>query len=216
MSDPLFTTTSTDAMTNARISRVEGAIPYIRKATQVYSSSSVKAPSSAAVNPQMASSTASGKINPSSGIQTVGSAYPPVISGNFGFTSTANSITIYWDGTNGSNILSLKRADGSNFTVPQGSLMINGLVAGTQYGFMPYSKITSQGNLSFVAGDAGNPQFAFSPAAPASMIASANQNQQMAVNEAVTNSFIYYTTGSGAGLGSAGVPTAYPGGDNRP
>lgn len=219
MSDPLFTTSSNQAMLNARLNRVEGAIPYIRSARQVFSSSSVKAPASSAVNPVLNSTLASGTIVPNTGIQAVGNAFPFVIQGKFGFSATPTSITLYWDGTNGSKIFAIKRTDGTNFTIPAGNLLISGLFPLTQYGFLPYNKITSPTQLSFSIGDAGNPQFAFSPSASPDLIAAANQNQSNAGNESVTNSFIYFTTpssGTDAGQGTPGLLPAYPGGDNRP
>lgn len=206
-------------MLNARLNRVEGAIPYIRGARQVFSGSAVKAPSSSGVNPIANSSSASGTISPTSGLQAVGNVFPPVVQGQFGFSATPSSITLYWDGTNGSQVFAIKRADGSNYTVPGGSMTITGLSPLTQYGFLPYNKLSSQTQLSFSLGDAGMPQFAFSPSASPPLIAQANQNQSMAVNESVTNSFIYFSTpssGINAGAGTPGIPTAYPGGNNRP
>lgn len=217
--DLLFQVRPEDSMINARISRVEGAIPYIRRANQVFSSSSVKAPASGGVNQVTNSSLASGTIIPNSGIQAVGNAFTFVIQGAFGFSATPGSITVFWDGTNGSQIFAIKRADGTSFTIPVGSLTVAGLQPSTQYGFLPYNKLTSQTQLSFCIGDAGTPQFAFSPSASPALIAAANQNQSNAGNESVTNSFIYFSTpasGSDTGAGVPGIPTAYPGGDNRP
>jgi hypothetical protein len=162
---------------------------------------------------------ASGTIIPNSGIQAVGNAFTFVIQGFFGFSATPNSITVFWDGTHGSQIFAIKRADGTSFTIPVGSLTVSGLLPLTQYGFLPYNKLTSQTQLSFCIGDAGTPQFAFSPLASPELIAAANQNQSNAGNESVTNSFIYFSTpasGSDTGAGVPGIPTAYPGGDNRP
>jgi hypothetical protein len=217
--DSLFTVDSSSAPLNARLSRVEGAVPYLRRATQVYSSSSVKAPSSNSVNPVQHPSAGSGQISPTAGITAVGSAYPPVISGNFGFVGNANSITVYWDGTNGSILISLKRADGSNYTIPPSSLTVTGLSPSTTYGFLPFNNLTSQQHLSFTVGDIGFPQFAFSPSASPALIAVANQTQQMASNEAVTTSFIYFATpasGTSSGQGLPGTISAYPGRNTPP
>lgn len=218
LSDSMFTTASSDAMTNARLNRVEGAIPYIRRANQVYSSSAVKAPSQNAVNPVMKSA-GDRLINPNSGLQAVGNTSPFVMQGKFNFTATPTSITLFWDGTNGSQIFVIKRADGTSFTIPGGSLLISGLTPLTTYGFLPYNCITSQNNLSFSMGDAGNPQFAFSPSAPATLISLANQNQQAAVNEAITTGFIYFATtagGTATGSGAAGDPSPYTGQNEIP
>lgn len=218
MSDKLFTTSSSDAMLNSRLNRVEGAVPFIRRANQVYSASAVKAPSQNAVNPVMKSA-GDRLINPNSGLQAVGNTSPFVMQGRFNFTATANSITLFWDGTNGSQIFVIKRADGTSFTVPAGTMLITGLSPLTTYGFLPYNCITSQNNLSFSMGDSGNPQFAFSPSAPATLIALANQNQQAAVNEAITTGFIYFSTSAGSvttGSGVAGDPSPYTGQNDVP
>lgn len=212
MSDSMFTTKSSDAMLNARLNRVEGAVPYIRHATQVFSNSKIKAPSSGSVEVTSSGNQASGQINPYSGISAVGNAFPFVVQGNFGFTAGANSITLYWDGTNGSQIFVIKRTDGTSFTVPGGSMAVGGLQPATFYGFLPYNKTTSENNLSFSLGDSGNPMFAFSPTADPALIAAANQNQKMASNEAVTSGFVYYQTtagGASAGQGNPGVLAPY-------
>jgi hypothetical protein len=66
--------------------------------------------------------------------------------------------------------------------------------------------------LSFCTGDTGTPRFAFSPLASDELKATQNQNQNLASNEAVTQSFIYYTTaktGAIQGDGSPGVIAPY-------
>src|SRR4051812_8570051 len=47
----------------------------------------------------------------------------------FAYVSTDTSITWYWDGTNGSKVIVIHRADGSNFTVPTtgSGLTVSGL-----------------------------------------------------------------------------------------
>ena len=218
MSDKLFTQPDDASMTTSRLKRVEGAIPYIRRANQVYSGAAIKAPSQSAVNP-VTKSAGDRLINPNSGLQAVGNTSPFVMQGKFNFLGTSNSITLFWDGTNGSQIFVIKRADGSSFTVPSGSLFIGGLTPNTTYGFLPYNKITAQDHLSFSVGDAGTPQFAFSPAASETLISQANQNQKQAVNEAITTGFIYFTTpaaGSSTGSGDAGDPSPYTGQNQIP
>lgn len=218
--DPLFSMQTTDqaAMMNSRLNRVEGAIPYIRRSNQVYSGSAVKAPSQNAVNP-VVKAAGDRLINPNTGLQAVGNTSPFVIQGKFNFTSTPDSIMLFWDGTNGSQIFVIKRADGTSFTVPQGTLVISGLQAATIYGFLPYNKITASDALSFSVGDAGTPRFAFSPSASAQLISAANQNQKAAVNEAITTGFIYFSTsgtGSSSGSGTAGDPSPYTGQNEIP
>lgn len=212
MSDSLFITKPANAMMNARLNRVEGAVPYIRRTSQVFSNSKVKAPSQGSVEIVASGNQASGQINPYSGISAVGNAFPFVIQGRLGATTTANSITLYWDGTNNSQIFVIKRTDGTSFTVSSGSMTISGLQPSTFYGFLPYNKTTNQDNLSFSLGDSGSPMFAFSPTADPALIATANQNQKMASSEAVTSGFVYFQTtaaGTAAVLGNPGVLAPY-------
>lgn len=212
MPDSIFQVKTGQAMMNARLNRVEGSIPYIRRATQVYSTSKVKAPSQGSVESTASNIQYSGQIKPAVGIVAVGNAFPFTIQGNFGFTATANSITLYWDGTNGSKIFVIKRTDGTSFTVPSGSMTVTGLQPSMVYGFLPYNKTTSQANLSFTVGDAGTPMFAFSPAAPPEFIAAANQNQDMSDNESITQNLIYYSTvaaGTSNGQGDPGQISPY-------
>src|SRR5216683_687699 len=64
---------------------------------------------------------------------------PPAgnISG-FAYTSTDHSITWYWDGTNGSHVIVVIRADGKRFTIPTAGsgLTVSGLSASTTYNFL--------------------------------------------------------------------------------
>jgi hypothetical protein len=88
------------------------------------------------------------------------------VSGNtsgFAYTSTDSSITWYWDGTNGSHVIVIHRADGSHFTVPTGGspLTISGLSASTTYYFLPFWDVRNTCNIGWVPGTAGTPQIAF-------------------------------------------------------
>src|SRR6185312_8192669 len=58
------------------------------------------------------------KIPLTSGVSTKGSISPAGVSGKFAFTATSTSITVYWDGTNGSELLSILRADKTVVQVP--------------------------------------------------------------------------------------------------
>lgn len=207
MSDSMFTAKNTaSAMLNARLNRVEGAIPYIRHANQVYTGSKVLSPAQNAVNVTGSGVSASGLVNPSTGLIAVGNAFPFTVQGNFGFTSTPNSITLYWDGTNGSKIFVIKRVDGTSLTIPSGSLLVSGLSPMTQYGFLPYNKTTTDANMSFTVGDSGSPMFSFSPSASPQFIAQATQNQDMADNESFTQNLIYYSTTAASVSSGQGAP----------
>lgn len=74
--------------------------------------------------------------SPKGDISALG-AVPPTLNGNFGWTTTTTSITIYWDGTHSSSTFILLRMDGTQVSSP-GSVIITGLTANTAYYFYPY------------------------------------------------------------------------------
>jgi hypothetical protein len=69
----------------------------------------------------------------------------PIVSGAFAYTSTTNSITWFWDGTNGSSILTLTWPDKSVTQVPPSSQLSSGLNPSTTYNFFPYFDSTLGG-----------------------------------------------------------------------
>src|ERR1035437_6955914 len=180
---------------DARLSRLEAGYPSSIAGRVTFSNSSLAVPATGAV-------TASGAIAPT-GIQATGSTFAFVVQGNFAFTSDGSSITIRWDGTTGSKLLAIRRADGSNFSVQAGSMMVTGLTAGVQYGFSSFISIAQPTMLSFAQGNTGQPQFAFSPSATPAMISEASRIQRLTTNERITEGLIFFTCNVGAsGLGT--------------
>lgn len=180
---------------DARLSRLEAGFPSSVAGQVTFSSSSLAVPAKSSVLP-------SGAIAPT-GIQATGSTFAFVVQGNFSFTSTGDTITIHWDGSNGSKLLAIRRADGSNYSILAGSMTIGGLTAGVQYGFSSFVSIAQPQSLSFVQGDAGTPGFAFSPTATAALISSASRTQRLTTNERITEGLIFFTANVGAsGLGT--------------
>ena len=180
---------------DARLSRLEAAYPASIAGRVTFSNSSLAVPATGSV-------LASGAIAPT-GIQATGSTFAFVIQGNLSFTSDGSSITIYWDGSNGSKLMTVRRADGSNFSITAGSMRIGGLIAGVQYGFSSFVAIAQPQNLSFVQGDSGAPKFAFSPSASPALISSASRTQRLTTNERITEGLIFFTANVGAsGLGT--------------
>lgn len=180
---------------DARLSRLEAGFPSNIAGRVTFSNSNLAVPSTNSVN-------ASGAIAPT-GITATGSTFAFVVQGNFAFTSNGISITIHWDGSNGSKLLAIRRADGSNYSVLAGSMTIGGLTAGVQYGFSSFVSIAQSQHLSFVQGDSGTPAFAFSPAAPSSLISSASRTQRLTTNERITEGLVFFTADIGAsGLGT--------------
>ncbi len=91
-----------------------------------------------------------GKIDPTkSGVLMRGSV-PPTWSGAFTYVSTTSSLTWSWSG------LTIYRADGTTTAIPNGSVIVTGLTAGTTYYFYPYWDDTASA-LAWVAGGAGSP-----------------------------------------------------------
>jgi hypothetical protein len=82
-----------------------------------------------------------------------------VIAGNFGYSSTENSITLYWDGTNSSSPFIIQMTDGASLTVPKGTQAITGLSASTNYRFYPYFS-DSAVRVVFPVGTVGTPKIA--------------------------------------------------------
>lgn len=134
------------------------------------------------------------------------------VSGNtagFAYTSTASSITWYWDGSNGSRVHVITRADLSRFTIPtSGSgLTISGLAASTTYYFLPFWNANSTCNIGWVQGTVGSPQIAFvvgdttDPVnSPVYLMEQTSQN-----NEPLSGGFMTAVTASSGGSGGGGA-----------
>lgn len=188
----------------SRLRRVEKAVPYDRSGNQVFSSSAVQGVATSALS--------NGQVNlASSAVQKVGSVAPNGVSGNFGATATANSITWYWDGTNSSSPLVIHRADGSTFSVPPGSITISGLSPSTTYYFLPFWNTITACQVSWVLGTVGLPKIAFVSAdttSDSTQFYLAQQVQQ--AREQLTNGFMSFPTpasGSSGGTGGGGGST---------
>lgn len=180
---------------DARLSRLEAGFPTKVAGQVTFSNSSQAVPGASTVMP-------SGQVAPT-GITATGSTFAFVVQGNFAFTSTGSAITIYWDGSNGSKLLAIRRADGSNYSILAGSMTIGGLTPGVQYGLSSFVAIAQPDHLSFVQGDAGTPEFAFSPSATPAMISEASRTQRLTTNERITEGLIFFTANVGAsGLGT--------------
>lgn len=97
-------------------------------------------------------------------ISVVGSFAPNVLSAAMSVLALQNQFTIYFDGTNGSKQIKLRRADGFSVTLPKGWLNVSGLTPGVPggaapaYDLLPYY-IPGACNVSWVAGVTGSPAF---------------------------------------------------------
>ncbi len=134
-----------------------------------------------------------GKIDPSkSGVLMKGSV-PPAWSGAFTYVSTSSSLTWSWSG------LSIYRADGTTTPIPDGSVAITGLAAGTTYYFYPYWDDIA-GAIGWVGGASGSPGYA----QPAKTNAAAQQQALQGRVPLSQGAMIAATTTSGTGGGSGG------------
>ena len=127
----------------------------------------------------------------------------------FAYTATTTSITWYWDGTNGSLVPVINRADGTRFTVPTAGspLTITGLTANTTYYFLPFWNINNLCNIGWVQGTVGTPQIALVVADTTNAVTSSEYliEQTFQGNEPLTNGYMTAaTTASGSGGGGAG------------
>ncbi len=138
----------------------------------------------------------------STGANPQGSIAPTVI-GKFAYTSTTTSITWWWDGTNGSTVLTIFWPDGTSTPIPAGHFAITGLTINTSYNFYPYF----DQNLGTVQFATGNPGASGTPAAAyaASSIESlVQQSADRHVIVAGSGAMVGITPASGSGGGSGG------------
>jgi hypothetical protein len=117
---------------------------------------------------------------------------PPSAGGGFQAVATSTSVTFYYDGTNGSSIVVVYRADGTATQIPAGKTVVTGLSPSTTYYFYPYYDERSR-SLLWVAGTVGNVAIAFT--APSSFAA---QTARLAHHIPLTpGTYIQVTTPSG-------------------
>src|SRR2546421_3588722 len=138
-----------------------------------------------------------------SAVKKRGGVPPSGNTSGFAYTSTSTSITWYWDGTNGSTVITLKRADGSVQVIPtSGSgLAVTGLAATTTYYFLPYWTPNNQCNIGWVKGTIGTPQIAFVVADTTSVTNGAFYllEQSLQDREPLTAGFMTAVTAAGGG-----------------
>jgi len=135
----------------------------------------------------------SNDVDPSkSGVLAKGSV-PPTWSGAFTYASTPTSLTWSW------SALTIYRADGSTTPIPDNSLAITGLTAGTTYYFYPYWD-ESVSALNWVAGGSGAP----ANAQTAKTNTAAQQQSLRSRIPLSQGAMIAATPSSGSGGGSGG------------
>jgi hypothetical protein len=141
-------------------------------------------------------------------IRKVGSVPPAGNVSGFAYVGGANSITWYWDGTNGSTVIALKRSDGSAQVIPTAGsgLVVSGLAGATTYYFLPFWSPNQSCNVGWVTGTVGSPQIAFI-ASDTTSVQNGNfylLEQALQDREPLTGGFMSATTGSSGGGGGGG------------
>lgn len=134
-----------------------------------------------------------GKIDPSKAGVLMKGSVPPTWSGAFTYVSTTSSLAWSWSGLN------IYRADGTSTAIPNGSVTVTGLAAGTTYYFYPYWDDVASA-IGWVAGGAGAP----ANAQPAKTNSAAQQQALQGRIPLSQGAIVAATTTSGTGGGSGG------------
>ncbi len=146
----------------ARLARVESVVPYLvgggSFAPQQFSTID-------------AAGIIDGKLNlaVSSGINVKGIMSPNIVDGQFSVAKPSDSsATIYWDGTNSSRVIIIRRPDsqgqglnGTSTTVPGSNITITGLTHDLTYQILPYWVPFNSCGIGFAPGTVGTPKIAF-------------------------------------------------------
>lgn len=186
---------------NSRIARIEKVVPYSTGGGH-------SAPS--AYSPLISTGVNRGLLDLTShsSIAFKGSMSPSVVDGNFGASATATTITWYWDGTNSSRVIVLRRSDGTSVTIPGSSITITGLTASQTYSYFPCWPSNGSHNVAWAGpGDTGTPVIAYSSAATATQLAQAAAFQARSGFEPLTAgamTFAQPASGTSGGVGGGG------------
>ena len=193
----------------ARIARIEKVVPYRTGGGQY-------APATFA--PIISSGLLNGKINLSSGnsIDFKGIMSPNVVDGQFAVACPSDSsAVIYWDGTNTSRVILIRRPDsqgqglnGTSTTVPGNNITITGLTPAVKYQALAYWVPFNACGIGFAPGTVGTPQIAFASTDSDTTVLQGQAAQSLAGREPLGN--ISWTQPTAGGTSAAGPPTTPP------
>lgn len=189
----------------ARISRVEDVVPLVQRGGGFASQGRNQ------YLPIASTGTQVGKIDLTSTnvLSFQGIVAPNVIDGQFTVSKPSDSsATIYWDGTNSSRVIVIRRADGTSSTVPPSNITITGLTHDVQYEALPYWSPNNACGLGFAPGTVGTPQIAFASTTADTTVAQAVAIQSLAGNEPLGT--ISWTQPASGGSGGASDPVTPP------
>src|SRR5258707_6175795 len=149
-------TASADANLSARIARVEKVVPYLTGGGSFAPSQFSTIDASGLID---------GKLNlaVSSGINVKGILSPNVVDGQFSVAKPSDSsAVVYWDGTNSSRVIIIRRPDsqgqglgGTSTTVPGSNITITGLTHDLTYQILPFWVPFNGCGIGFAPGTVG-------------------------------------------------------------
>lgn len=185
----------------ARLTRLESNAPAVLRTGAVVPSTYTPLLSAGITDGQLDLSTAAG-------IVFQGSMAPNVIDGQFSVgASSTTTAQIYWDGTNGSRVILIRRADGTVSVIPGSNINVSGLTANTKYTYMAYWAPGNQCGIGFSQGDTGTPEIAFSPSASATLLNQGAVQLTLAGREKLG---VFSFTQPSSGSSSPGNPSSPP------
>ena len=193
----------------ARVARMERITPYLLGGGSLARS---------AFSPIDSAGVVDGKLNLAvgAGINLEGVMSPNIVNGQFTVASpSSTTATIYWDGTNSSRVIKIRRPDlqGTGLstisvTVPQSNITISGLTASTQYQVFPYYSPGNGCGIGFSSGNHGTPQIAFAAADTDASVANGRSTSTILGREPLGN--VSWTQPAGGGSTPAGNPVSPP------
>lgn len=168
----------------ARIARVENIVPFqLRGGAYAAQGRNQFIPidSSGVINGKI-------DISVASAISFQGAMAPSVIDGVMSVGSSSDSTaTIYWDGTNSSRVILIRRSDGTSTTIPGNNLTITGLTPAGVYTAYSYWTPANVCGLGWAQGDSGTPLIAFSSSATSTQLLQAKAAQHLAGREEISS-----------------------------
>lgn len=189
----------------ARLSRVEDMVPLIQRGGSFAGQGRNQYLPIASGGVQV------GKLDltSTSALSFQGIVAPNVVDGQFTVAKPSDSsATLYWDGTNSSRVIVIRRADGTTTTVTPSNITITGLTHDVQYQVLPYWSPNSACGLGFAPGTVGTPAIAFASTDSDTTVNQARSIQSLAGNEPLGN--VSWTQPASGGSSGAGNPVTPP------
>lgn len=193
----------------ARLARVESVVPQLIGGGSFAPSDFSTIDSSGVID---------GKLNlaVSSGLNVKGILSPNVVDGQFSVAKPSDSsAVIYWDGTNSSRVILIRRPDtqgqglgGTSTTIPGSSITITGLTHDLTYQILPYWSPFNKCGIGFAPGTVGTPQIAFLSTDSDTTFNQGKALQSLMGREPLGN--VSWTQPASGGSSGGGSPTPPP------